>query len=115
VSIGVGKIDPPKEAEYREVWKTGMAAVVKANEGLRGGVCDVGGDAHGCYDASAKTAEALDALLASLSAATVPPRYEANGSDADFVAGNDMLKVAFPALQQAYAKFPSDARPQPAP
>lgn len=135
VSVSDGKVEPEAEAHYREVAKRGGAAMATASRGFESGVCNVGGDQRGCYGASAEAIEAIDSFLSDLDAAAVPSRYRegdgavraalklwrdglerrnqglASGNDADFVAGNDMLKLADPQLRSAYEKFPVDARP----
>jgi len=103
------------------------------------GVCNVGGSKQGCYDADLIAIEDLQAMLNALEAIPVPPRY----ADADrllregiaeqirglelrnqSIAENDQaawtehqvaLEQAAAILQQAYAAFPADNRPQPPP
>lgn len=135
VSVSDGKVEPEAEAHYREVAKRGSAAMATASRGFESGVCNVGGDQRGCHGASAQAIEAIGDFLRDLDATSVPSRYRegdgavraalklmrdgferrnqglATGNDADFVAGNDMLKLAEPQLRSAYEKFPADARP----
>jgi hypothetical protein len=135
VSVSAGKMEPEAEAHYREVAKRGSEAMATAGRAFESGVCNVGGDQRGCHGASAKAIEAIDNFLRDLDATSVPSRYRegdgavraalkllrdglerrnqglANGNDADFVAGNDMMELAEPKVRSAYEKFPVDARP----
>lgn len=137
VSVSEGKVEPEAEAHYRKVWTRGSEAMAKGNEQFQSGVCNIGGDRRGCYDASAKVIDSINGFLTDLEAIVVPSRYQAadvacrkalmslregfelrndglkTGNDAQFTDGNDRLKLASTALQTAYEKFPVDARPTP--
>jgi hypothetical protein len=139
VSVTKGNIEPAAEADYRDAWKPGAVGIATATQGFQSGVCNVGGDQRGCYEASVKVIDAIDRMLEGLEAAPVPSRYQPadtafrtaltsmrdgfqrrnhgfeTASDADFVAGNDELKAAASALDAAYDTFPADARPEPRP
>lgn len=140
VWVSAGTADPKAEleveSEYRNVWRRGSDALGKANEAFNSGVCDVGGNKRGCFEASAGAIAAIDAWLSRLVRVAVPERYRdgdaafraalnamrsglerrnqglvAPGNNEDFVAGNDMTKEADAAMRAAYEKFPEDARP----
>jgi hypothetical protein len=138
VFVSKGKVDPSAEARYREVWKRHSDALAPLLQRLPP-VCNVGGTKQGCYDTSAQVVAAYRTFLSDLQATPVPSRYKqadgtlrnaiqtlvagferrnqgiARGDDNDFVGGNDQIRAGVSLLNQAYAEFPSDAKPQPPP
>lgn len=103
------------------------------------GVCNAGGNKQRCYDADAEVIRTLRAMRDALAATPVPPRYadadkllrnaiEENIrglelrnraiAESDNAAWNEhkvVLDDATAMIRQAYAAFPEDNRPQPAP
>jgi len=136
VSFSKGQLDPAGEARYRTIWQQDWTLVNQATPGLS--ACNIGGAKQACYDASAAMARALRKFTSDLQGVITPSRYAAadaeiktalaalisgyerrnegiaHNVDADFVAGNDMLKQGTALLRTAYGKFPADARPMPA-
>jgi hypothetical protein len=144
VSAQVTTGDAALEQQYKAIWQRDFTKVKQdaaplAASSTSPGVCNVGGSKQGCYDTSEKLASDLQALLNDLGKVTVPPRYRradqmlrdgltsnvsgfrlrnrgiATASDADFQQGNVMISQGVSKLQEAYAAYPADSRPDPAP
>jgi hypothetical protein len=103
------------------------------------GVCNVGGDKQGCYDADTAVIADFQALKSALDAIAVPPRFVkadqllregiakdieamtlrnraiAENDDAAWTQHQSVLEEAVAIMQQAYAAYPEDNRPQPPP
>ena len=136
VRVDQGSVDKSGEAAYRATWQRDVGAI-RAADLQFGSSCNRGGDQRACHDVSATAAAAITQFLTDLQGITVPARYgTANSklvaaltldrdgltqrnrgfelqSDSDFVGGNNLLKAAVPALQDAYLQYPADARPDP--
>ena len=107
--------------------------------GSNPGPCNVGGSRQACYDLDARIIADTRAVIGALSAIPIPPRYlqpdgllkaalqqSIEGLDLrnQAIAKNDdalwqrhltVLQAAQQAINQAYAAFPEDNRPVPAP
>jgi hypothetical protein len=130
-----GRLEPAAERHYRESIRRDFDTLEPLDARLD--VCNVGGTIQGCYEASNAVIKALSALLRDVGAADVPSRY-VDGNDAlrravrrlrdgfktrnhglatydnaSFVRGNDEIEQANSELENAWARFPPDARPVP--
>ena len=128
-----GDREPAAESRYREMITRDFGALEPLNVALN--ACNIGGTRQGCYDASNKMIDGLNALLRDLKTAYVPSRYADGNNDlrhgvgrliegfrtrnkgiaannnALFVRGNDELKSANGDISHAWGSFPPDARP----
>ena len=132
------------EEQYKAVYAEHMTTVAVdgklfAAAGSNPGVCNVGGNKQGCYEADATMIEDLQAMLDAIEATPVPPRY-ADGDELlrEALSGNTrglqlrnqaitendnaawkehkvVLEQALATFQRAYDAFPADNRPQPPP
>jgi hypothetical protein len=136
--------DLQAEENYKSVYAEQIGRlhsdiVAFAASGSNPGVCNVGGSASDCFAADAKAIDVMRALIGALQAITVPPRFaEADRllraafaqqieglelrnqaltyrDDALWTKHATVLQAATTALQRAYAAFPVDNRPVPAP
>ena len=132
------------ENDYIAVYTERMTALsrdfqVFAANGSNPGVCNKGGTKQGCYDADVQVVSGLNAMLVSLSATKVPPRFVeadrllrdaiakhvhglelrnqaiANGDNNAWLQSAPLIEQAQTSWKAAYAAFPADNRPALAP
>ena len=143
-SVGVTTLEQHQaETRYKAIYAEHTTRIHQALQELfaptanNPGVCNVGGDKQGCYDADLKAIADFQAMLLALKAVPVPDRYVegdrllrnaitediralelrnqaiAQSDDAVWAEHQTALNQAVELYRQAYEAFPADNRPEP--